>query len=292
MKKGKEETKDIENKNKKLIAKWQFWVIIVLSIIVGIAIIACIVLGSIPRDKVSIDNKTLWISICCAVISADASIIVGVIAYWQSQKNSLLTIKYNIRIKIIEEKKAFLDNTSKIINYSLYTDFYSYLIFWDNYKNKNILQYKINVDKLIEYCQSYLLTIQGLEYITESFKNISEKVIEMMKFIDVEYYPAKNFYGNDKELDVRFNKIKGYVENWLNEMARLRNKVYKEYNTLIEAIENCDNINAIDNINKKALELSKKIILDINIALKKEIKKLEKETQNGQAKDDVNGQDK
>ena len=86
MKKGKEETKDIENKNKKLNAEWQFWVIIVLSIIVGIAIIACIVLCSNYNGSDAENRKGLWIAFLCAIISAGASLIVGTIAFWQNKR--------------------------------------------------------------------------------------------------------------------------------------------------------------------------------------------------------------
>ena len=86
MKKGKEETKDIENKNKKLIAEWQFWVIIVLSIIVGIAVIACIVLCSNYNGSETDNSQDLWIAFLCAIISAGASLIVGIIAFWQNKR--------------------------------------------------------------------------------------------------------------------------------------------------------------------------------------------------------------
>ena len=65
--------------------KWHI-TFIALSVVIVFAIIGCVVLGCLSEDVLEINNKTLWITFLCAVATAAASLLVGVIAFWQNKQ--------------------------------------------------------------------------------------------------------------------------------------------------------------------------------------------------------------
>lgn len=88
--------------------KWHI-IFIVLGIVIVLAIIACVVLGCLSEDLLDVDHKTLWISFLCAVAGAGASLLVGLIAFWQNKRMKQLADAKDALTKDENEKQRKQD---------------------------------------------------------------------------------------------------------------------------------------------------------------------------------------
>lgn len=126
--------------------EWQFWLIAILLCFIILAVIFSVLICFNCFQALKCDNnaKILWITFLCAIITAFASLIVGIVAFWQNTRNEYkLNKQYElnkingVREKIYQNSIMFARNNALI----------SALI-----KQAEILAYnnqKMNIDKKI-----------------------------------------------------------------------------------------------------------------------------------------------
>lgn len=74
-------------RDKQIFYEWQFWLVAVLCFAIFVSVIFCILICLNVFDGLEPDDKTAWITFLCSVATLGASLVVGIIAFWQNSRN-------------------------------------------------------------------------------------------------------------------------------------------------------------------------------------------------------------
>lgn len=233
---------------------------IIILIIVGMCI-ANIYYSFKYKDECT--NIFATISGWLGVIS---TIILGLIAVWQSKKYTLLSVKSELKEEIYNEKRDIVIVLDNIAQYSKLTKMLNILVM-PGPQYKLVLDTKVEVDGLTEQLISTSIRIQLFRHIPETMVKIVRKISEMILFTSNEYKEAIDISSNDDAFSQKIKLITNNAIDWIRNIAELRNKAIEELRQEKLKIDTCKSIAEIENLeegfnnklNKAQLEAQKEI---------------------------------
>ena len=228
--------------------KWHI-IFIVLGVVIVLAIIACTVIGCLSEDTLNIGYKTLWITFLCAVASAGASLLVGLIAFWQNKRMKQLADAKDALTKDENEKQRmqdlFIKTAPKINNIAKY-DIRIYNRLYKKEEKLNDPAWLFKSKEPIEFVKIflnfdlYLKTNEYVDYIKQTrVYHTREEVVSIKEALDSKddgtpiSYVFKNYSGNLVEFN-RSITSDGFQLNSFNLAFREGEKNSHEGNCFFE----------------------------------------------------------
>lgn len=253
------------------------------KIIIGIVIALCALALCIINVVYAVrypDIRTNIFTTISGWLSIIATVVLGIIAIWQSKYYTLATTKSEYKKDVSNEEEKFLNLCNEFTNFTAYIHPLENLV---NSKTNedNILKYKWSIDGIYEQMLNNVRNIQLYHYIPNNMKNIVKLMINMTFSLHKDYQDAEKFKNDDIALKNHFEYFFKKVTQWISDFSKIRNDTIQEFRNTLKKIDNC---NSIDNLQKLFGEINKKTekaVNDSNLELKKMEESLEKEKNNG-----------
>lgn len=217
--------------------KW-FWIFLIfgLFLFVGnIVLLVCL------RDCQQ--EQSAWLTLFGGWLGFIATLIIGIIAYKQSKRYTVITQKQEYTNLIRSEFNQFLHEFLEISKTNQYVDNLISLIQY--YKAGDVITQYVGYslknseirDNLINYCnilQSYL-------YISNSCKPLCDTIIRFLKFVMSNYnLKIRYYYINELNKDIESGVKK--ILNFIMDIHKIKNECAKEYNKNISEISTATNL--------------------------------------------------
>ena len=229
--------------------KWWFWGIVLLFI--GVCALN-IYLAYISNQEYA--NLFTAIS---GWVSGVATAFIGFIAYFQNNRYTLLNLKRDTKQQIYEERKAFVDLYNKNVFPNKLTDLLSVVIYPCQDENQQRTMYDLQLNNLRQDLFSFLQSIQAFNFIPDNLLEIIEEIKKMLDCTYKHYEKIKHSLKNDETV---INEIKIIGEEslkWIKKMLQLKQRVFNEYDSLLDKIEDSYRIVAIEAILKQCANETK-----------------------------------
>lgn len=187
-------------------------------------------------------NKSNLLTVISGWVGGISTIILGVITYRQNKVYTLFINKRDTVNLLREEYVRFLSTISKFYDYNYLTGFLIKLRLGPAEKNEiKELQLVGNCNSLTSVLVQVSNEVQTFNYMPKNKKNILVKVVNLIDYVNSNYYNLVACFNYDNKLHKKIMKILDDIEKWCDEFYIVKRQIKLEIDELIDRVNKCNN---------------------------------------------------
>lgn len=198
-------------------------------------------------------------------ISGIATIVLGIIAYTQNKKYTLVSEKQAFINRIVDEKKEVSKWFETILDFGLYLNPFASLL--DGTKYGDLL-YKKAYTEVEQTMMNTSVKFHLIQFCPDYSSKIIKLIADMLMYIISKYRPVST-KTDDQEFSSVITAVNEYTQHWTSAMLYLRNELLGQYDSLITEVQNLHSMVELDSLSAKLDKDRQKMREDAKLELNK-----------------------